>query len=98
MIDNLLERSDLFVYLAATPLTWLTLTFIAYLVADRFSQASGRHPAVNLVALTAALVIVMLNVTGVSYETYFAGAQFIHFLLGPPPSRWPSRSIAIWIG
>jgi len=83
MIGNLLDRSDLFVYLAATPLTWLTLTFIAYLVADRLSQASGRHPAVNLVALTAILVIVMLKATGVSYETYFAGAQFIHFLLGP---------------
>ncbi len=83
MIDTLLARSDIWVYLAATPLTWLTLTLIAYLVADRLSQASGRHPAVNLVALTALIVIVMLKASGVSYETYFAGAQFIHFLLGP---------------
>src|SRR5208282_367945 len=43
----------------------------------------GRHPAVNLVALSAAIVILLLKATGASYQTYFAGAQFIHFLLGP---------------
>jgi predicted murein hydrolase (TIGR00659 family) len=83
MIDAVRARSDLFVYLAASPLTWLTLTLIAYLVADRLSQASSRNPLVNLVALTALFVILMLKATGVDYETYFAGAQFIHFLLGP---------------
>ncbi len=34
-------------------------------------------------ALSAAFIILMLRATGTSYETYFAGAQFIHFLLGP---------------
>src|SRR5208282_5647135 len=46
-------------------------------------MACGRHPAVNLVALSAAIVILLLKATGASYQTYFAGAQFIHFLLGP---------------
>ncbi|PPQ39574.1 TIGR00659 family protein [Rhodoblastus acidophilus] len=84
MIDNLLaHEADLWVYLASSPLLWLTLTLIAYVLADRISIAANRHPAVNLVAIAAALIIVALKLTGASYETYFAGAQFIHFLLGP---------------
>ena len=46
-------------------------------------MAAGRHPAVNLVAIAGAMIIIALKLTGTSYETYFAGAQFIHFLLGP---------------
>ena len=84
MIEKLVPgHSDVFVYLSTTPLSWLTLTLIAYLVADRISMASGRHPALNIVALSTLFIILMLKATGSSYETYFAGAQFIHFLLGP---------------
>jgi predicted murein hydrolase (TIGR00659 family) len=84
MIEKLVPgHSDVFVYLSTTPLSWLTLTLLAYLLADRISMACGRHPLVNLVALTTLFIILMLKATGASYETYFAGAQFIHFLLGP---------------
>jgi predicted murein hydrolase (TIGR00659 family) len=84
MIHHLIaEHADLWVYLSSTPLSWLTLTLIAYVVADRISMAAGRHPAVNLVAIAGAMIILALKLTGTSYETYFAGAQFIHFLLGP---------------
>jgi predicted murein hydrolase (TIGR00659 family) len=84
MIDSLLaHRADLWVYLASTPLLWLTLTLVAYVIADRISIACGRHPAANLVAIAAILIMAALHLTGTSYETYFAGAQFIHFLLGP---------------
>ena len=84
MISSLVAaHTDVWVYLATSPLFWLTMTFLAYLVADRLSQLSGRHPLVNLVAVAATLIILLLKATGTSYETYFAGAQFIHFLLGP---------------
>ena len=84
MIPSLLKpHPEVWVYLAASPLSWLTLTLMAYLVADRISIACNRHPAANLVALAAILIILALKATGTSYETYFAGAQFIHFLLGP---------------
>ena len=33
--------------------------------------------------IAAGLLIVVLAVTGTSYQTYFEGAQFVHFLLGP---------------
>jgi predicted murein hydrolase (TIGR00659 family) len=84
MIDQILaHHEDLWVYLSSSPLSWLTLTLIAYVVADRISIACARHPAVNLVAIAAAMIMVALKLSGTSYETYFAGAQFIHFLLGP---------------
>ena len=84
MIPTLLKpHPEVWVYLAASPLSWLTLTLVAYLVADRLSIACNRHPAANLVALAAIIIILALKATGTSYETYFAGAQFIHFLLGP---------------
>jgi predicted murein hydrolase (TIGR00659 family) len=74
---------DLWVYLAGQPLLWLTVTLGAYAVADRLSAASGRHPLVNPVLVAVALVAVVLVVSGTPYPAYFAGAQFVHFLLGP---------------
>ena len=34
-------------------------------------------------AIAVALLIALLLITGTDYETYFEGAQFVHFLLGP---------------
>ncbi|RBP18225.1 putative murein hydrolase (TIGR00659 family) [Roseiarcus fermentans] len=73
----------LWVYLQTTPLFWLTATLAAYIVADRIAAAAGRHPVVNPVAIAIALVGALLMLTGTDYQTYFNGAQFVHFLLGP---------------
>jgi predicted murein hydrolase (TIGR00659 family) len=73
----------LWVYLAASPLLWLTLTLIAYGIAVRVWQATGTRPWLNPLVTSVAILIVALIVTRTSYETYFEGAQFIHFLLGP---------------
>lgn len=74
---------SLWVYLASTPLLWLTVTLCAWLLADGISQALGRHPLANPVLMAIIAVGTLLVVTGTPYETYFAGAQFVHFLLGP---------------
>ena len=73
----------LWTYLAATPLLWLTVTVLAWIAADALAQASGRHPLVNPLMLTVAGVAALLLATRTPYGTYFAGAQFVHFLLGP---------------
>jgi predicted murein hydrolase (TIGR00659 family) len=78
-----MELLGIWVYLSAAPLFWLTVTILAYLVADRVALASGRHPAVNPVLIAVALVSALLAATGTPYATYFGGAQFVHFLLGP---------------
>ncbi len=73
----------LWVYLQTTPLFWLTATLAAYLVADALSRAAHRHPLVNPVAIAIALLGALLKLMGTDYQTYFNGAQFVHFLLGP---------------
>jgi predicted murein hydrolase (TIGR00659 family) len=73
----------LWVYLQTTPLFWLTATLGAYLIADGLAQAARRHPLVNPVAIAIALLAMLLILTGTDYQTYFNGAQFVHFLLGP---------------
>lgn len=74
---------SLWVFLSQTPLLWLTVTLAAYVAADRISQVSGRHPLVNPVLLAVMMLGAVLYGTRTSYQTYFEGAQFVHFLLGP---------------
>jgi predicted murein hydrolase (TIGR00659 family) len=74
---------SLWVYLSATPLFWLTVTLGAWLAADGMSRAARRNPLVNPVMIAIALVSLLLLATGTDYQTYFNGAQFVHFLLGP---------------
>lgn len=75
--------SRLWVYLSSTPLLWLTATLAAFAIADAISARLGRHPLANPVMISAALLVTLLAVTGTPYTTYFSGAQFVHFLLGP---------------
>jgi predicted murein hydrolase (TIGR00659 family) len=73
----------LWVYLSTTPLLWLTLTLVIWIAADWLAQRSGRHPVVNPVLIAIVAISVLLLATGTPYGTYFDGAQFVHFLLGP---------------
>ncbi|KQO66824.1 hypothetical protein ASG51_18205 [Methylobacterium sp. Leaf465] len=71
------------VYLSRTPLLWLTVTLLAYVMADRIALATRRHPLANPVLIAIALTAAVLELTKTPYATYFEGAQFVHFLLGP---------------
>ncbi len=75
--------SQIWVYLSASPLTWLTVTLAAYIAADAFAGRVNRHPLANTVVIAAGLIAILLLATGTPYATYFDGAQFVHFLLGP---------------
>jgi predicted murein hydrolase (TIGR00659 family) len=72
----------LWVYLQTAPLFWLTATLGAYLIADALARAVDRHPLANTVLISVALVAVLLKISATDYQTYFNGAQFVHFLLG----------------
>ena len=74
---------QIWVYLAASPLLGLTITLIAYQLALIVHRRSGNHPLANPVLIAVAVLVCFLMATGTRYETYFAGAQFVHFLLGP---------------
>lgn len=75
--------ASLWSYLAATPLIWLTTTILAYLVADGLARRLGNPPWANPVLMSVLLIAPVLWWTQTDYKTYFEGAQFIHFLLGP---------------
>ncbi|MBI5786417.1 MAG: LrgB family protein [Rhodocyclales bacterium] len=75
--------AEIWVYLAASPLLGLTLTLVAYQGAYWLYTRSGMNPAANPVAIAVAIIVALLMLTGTPYATYFDGAQFVHFLLGP---------------
>jgi len=74
---------EIWVYLAATPLLGLTITLIAYLLGDWIYRRANHHPLLNPVLLAVVALVTVLYATGTPYQTYFDGAQFVHFLLGP---------------
>lgn len=73
----------IWVYLAASPLLWLTLTVLAYLAALWLYRRSEFNPLANPVLIAVAFIAVVLLATGTPYDTYFEGAKFVHFLIGP---------------
>jgi len=75
--------ADIWVYLSATPLLGLTLTLLVYQGAFVLYRRSGFNPLANPVAIAVAVLATLLWLTGTPYATYFEGAQFVHFLLGP---------------
>ena len=77
------EFTDIWVYLRTGPLLWLTVTLVAYVAAQWIYERAGLNPLLNPVALAVILLAAVLTVTGTEYQTYFEGAQFVHFLLGP---------------
>jgi predicted murein hydrolase (TIGR00659 family) len=77
------HEHGLWVYLSASPLLWLTLSLLAWLVADWVSRRTGRHPLANPVLLSIAAMALVLAATGTPYARFFEGAQFMHLLLGP---------------
>jgi predicted murein hydrolase (TIGR00659 family) len=75
--------TEVWVYLAQSPLLWLTLTVLAYVAAEAVHRRVGRHSAANPVLIAVAILLAIVVASGTPYEAYFEGAQFVHFLLGP---------------
>ncbi|MEB0110756.1 LrgB family protein [Variovorax sp. RTB1] len=82
---------ELWIYLSATPLFGLTATLVVYLLAQAAYSRLDNAPWANPVLWSVVVIACGLLATGIDYPTYFAGAQFIHFLLGPAvvALAWP---------
>jgi predicted murein hydrolase (TIGR00659 family) len=82
---------QLWVYLASTPLFGLTATLVVYTLAAAAYERTGRAPWANPVLWSVVCLGGLLLLTGTPYPTYFAGAQFVHVLLGPAvvALAWP---------
>jgi predicted murein hydrolase (TIGR00659 family) len=81
----------LWVYLSATPLFGLTVTLAVYVATSLLYERLDRAPWANPVLWSVVALALLLRATDTPYETYFSGAQFIHFLLGPAvvALAWP---------
>ena len=77
------ELVDIWVYLATTPLLGLTMTLVAYQGGMWIYQRFGLNPLLNPVLIAVVVLVGLLMITGTDYQTYFEGAQFVHFMLGP---------------
>jgi predicted murein hydrolase (TIGR00659 family) len=73
----------IWVFLASSPLLWLTVTLLVYLAALWLYGRSGGHSLVNPILLSVAGLVGVLHLTGTPYPVYFDGAKFVHFLIGP---------------
>ena len=77
------DLQSIWVYLAASPLMGLTATLLAYQAAMWIFERCGRRPIMNPILISVAIIAGFLMATGTEYRSYFDGAQFVHFLLGP---------------
>jgi putative effector of murein hydrolase len=82
---------ELWVYLASTPLFGLTATLCCYVLAHAGYERVARAPWANPVLWSVVLIGLVLLLTKTPYPQYFAGAQFVHVLLGPAvvAMGWP---------
>jgi len=82
---------QLWIYLASTPLFGLTATLVTYVAASLVYERLGKAPWANPVLWSVACLGVALLLTHTPYPAYFAGAQFVHVLLGPAvvALAWP---------
>lgn len=77
------ELRDIWVYLSASPLFHLTLTLAAFQMGSWIYVKGKLNPMLNPVLLAVIIVVGFLLASGASYQDYFDGAKFVHFLLGP---------------
>lgn len=99
-----LDFAGTWAYLSNSPLLGITTTLVAYSLCYRLYSRSHQNPWLNPVITTVATIICFLLLTHTSYEAYFAGGQFIHFLLGPatvalavPLYRQCSKIRKLWL-
>ena len=77
------ELTDIWVYLATSPLLWLTTTLVIFRLSLWINQLLGKSTVLNPVLIAMGLLMAILLLTGTDYDSYFEGAQFVHFMLGP---------------
>ena len=75
--------TQIWVYLSTTPLLGLTLTLVAYQAGMWVYTRTKLNPLFNPVLIAVLVLVGLLLGTGTDYRTYFDGAQFVHFMLGP---------------
>lgn len=74
---------ELWSFLPVQPLFWLMLTLGLYGLALRIYYLANRSPFLHPAVLCILVLIPALLLSDTHYADYFAGAQYLHMLLGP---------------
>ena len=80
MIDSLI---NLYHALEDNPVLWMALTLSAYIFGQHLFKLTRFNPLFSPIIVAVVSIMILLLVFGIDYNTYFSGAGFIHFLLGP---------------
>ena len=75
--------TELWQHLQANQAFWLCVTLLAYQAGIVVYRKSGYLTIFSPFVIAVAILMPLLLVSHTPYETYFSGAQFVHFLLGP---------------
>ena len=70
-------------FLRDSPLTWIFATVLAYRAGLWLRARTHGHPLAQPVLVAAGLLIGLLLVLDVDYDTYMEGGALIHLVLGP---------------
>ncbi len=70
-------------HLQPSPLLWLTITLLVYVVAIKLYQKLNHNPFVLPVLTSVCVIVLLLILSDTRYETYFSSVQLLNFLIGP---------------
>jgi len=82
-MHSLLPLFHIWVYLQTQPLLGLTATLCAWELCLFIDAKCGHKALSNPTVLAIVLLSALLLATHTSYQAYFTGAVYVHFLLGP---------------
>lgn len=74
---------DLWHHLQAEPALWLCLTLISYQLGIIVYKKTGYLTVFSPFVIAVSILIAIVVGTDTPYDTFFEGAKFVHFLLGP---------------
>ena len=77
------DLQTLFASLSTSSSFWLALTLGFYAIGQLIFKAAKFNLLLSPIITAFVCLSAVLLLTGVPYETYFSGASFVHFLLGP---------------
>ncbi len=73
----------MFSQLLQMPLFWATLTIAAFIIGQHLYRLLGNSAFLPPILTGIILVSAVLEATGVPFETYMEGGQYLHLMLGP---------------
>lgn len=74
---------DLWHHLQAQPALWLCLTLLSYQLGIVVYRKTGYLTVFSPFVIAVAILMTVVISTDTPYDTFFEGAKFVHFLLGP---------------